>query len=404
MAAKNIYSTLLGYDPYEQQLQQQKLWSGMYQGASSPYEKIGLALGQLGGVVGGKLFGNEEANPVNQINKLTTEASAQFTPNSAEYFKYIADNTQDPNVKRLATEEAVKAEVAQTKVMRENTTFYTANPQQATQALQVLAARIEANPNDVNALRQYESIAQAMQVGTLEDYNKAEKSDLEITSKKQNIQKTGLEIKKLRDELTPGERTKISNADLYKFNSDVRAEVSAPKDKLSTISELQTLLKDVEKNNNVQSYNLFTSSLAKAAGDNRVSEKEVARLTGGGSLITRGIGGLSIAFTGLPTDAKLAEIKSSLDLLEKETADKYNSKASSLRDIYKENVPDRIINKQLGQWETRAEKVARVANEKNVMGTKAFDAEQAKLPPRPSGIDPMTWRFMSEEQRKLFTR
>lgn len=402
MATKNMYTTLLGYDPREQQLQQQKLWSGLYGAASSPYEKIGLGLGQIGGALFGQLTEDENKNPVKQLEKLTTEASAQFSPNSPEYYNYIASNTNDPTIKANASQLAAETEATRNKTMREDVTYYTTNPQQATQELQTLAARIEANPNDLAALRKYESIAQAMQVGTREDYNKAEKSDLDITSKKQQIQKTGLEIKKLRDEMTPGELKNVKTSDLASFTRDIRAEVGDSKEKLGTLSELQTLLKDVTKNNNVQSYNLFMSSLAKAAGDNKVSEKEVARLTGGGSLITRGVSGISTALTGLPTDAKLAEIKKTLDLLEKETAEKYNSKAEALKSTWKDNIPDRILGNQLPYGETTKEKEDRKKNEKNTMGTKAFDAEMAKLPPRPAGIDPMTWKFMTPEERKLF--
>ena len=404
MATKNIYSTLLGYDPYERELQNQKLWSGLYQSAQSPYERIGLGLGQLGGIAAGKLFGDEKADPVSQLNKLTTEASAQFTPNSAEYFKYIAQNSQDPNVKRLATEEALKVEEAQTKVMREDTEFFTKNPQQATQTLQALAARIEANPNDLSALRQYESIAQAMQVGTLEDYNKAEKSNLDIVAKKQGITKTGLEIKKLRDEMTPGELEKVKNSDLASFRRDVRADVGKTQEKLATISELQQLLEDVKTTGNVSSYNLFTSSLAKAAGDNKVSEAEIKRISGGGSLVTGFVGGISKAFTGVPTDAKLDEIDKALAVLEKDSAEKYNKSADKIKSLYKDNMPERILTKELSAWETRAERLKRLADEKNKVGTKAFESEMAKLPPVPAGVDAVTWKYMTPAERALFTR
>jgi hypothetical protein len=75
MATKNIYTNLLGYNPYEQQLQQQKLWSGLYSGASSPYEKMGLGLAQIGGTLFGQLTDDEEKNPVKQLDKLTAEAA-----------------------------------------------------------------------------------------------------------------------------------------------------------------------------------------------------------------------------------------------------------------------------------------------------------------------------------------
>ena len=78
-----------GVSPQEQQLQQQKLWAGLYGQAASPYEKMGLALAQLGGAALGV---DQLGSKTTAINKILTEASNQFPVGSSEYYKYVAEN------------------------------------------------------------------------------------------------------------------------------------------------------------------------------------------------------------------------------------------------------------------------------------------------------------------------
>ena len=91
--APNFTTGLLGYNPREEQLQQQKLWAGLYGQASSPYEKIGIGLGQLGGALIGGLMG-ESAAQKRERTLLTVKEAAdqQFIPGSPEYYKFVADN------------------------------------------------------------------------------------------------------------------------------------------------------------------------------------------------------------------------------------------------------------------------------------------------------------------------
>jgi hypothetical protein len=91
--APSFTTGLLGYDPREQQLQQQKLWAGLYGQASSPYEKIGIGIGQLGGALVGGLMG-ESASQKRERTLLSVKEAAdqQFIPGSPEYYKFVADN------------------------------------------------------------------------------------------------------------------------------------------------------------------------------------------------------------------------------------------------------------------------------------------------------------------------
>lgn len=81
---------LFGGDPIEIATQQQKMWSNMYASAQSPYEKMGIALGQLGGaVLGGETPVESKAKTITSVLE---SAQSSFTPGTAEYFKYVAEN------------------------------------------------------------------------------------------------------------------------------------------------------------------------------------------------------------------------------------------------------------------------------------------------------------------------
>jgi hypothetical protein len=115
--APSFTTGLLGYNPREEQLQQQKLWAGLYGQASSPYEKIGIGLGQLGGALVGNLMG-ESATQQRERTLLSVKEAAdqQFTPGSPEYYKFVADNlpagAEYSQSKDVATQEFLKARKA----------------------------------------------------------------------------------------------------------------------------------------------------------------------------------------------------------------------------------------------------------------------------------------------------
>jgi len=130
--APGFTTGLLGYNPREEQLQQQKLWAGLYGQASSPYEKIGIGVGQLGSALIGGLMG-ESATQKRERTLLTVKEAAdqQFVPGSPEYYKYVADNlpagAEYSQSKDLANQEFLKArkaalaeEAAERKSVRED--------------------------------------------------------------------------------------------------------------------------------------------------------------------------------------------------------------------------------------------------------------------------------------------
>jgi hypothetical protein len=107
---------LFGVDPAEYSMQQQKLWSNLYAQAGSPYEKMGLALAQIGGTA----FGLTET-PVDKkiadISKVLNDIGTQYQVGTAEYYKAVADAlpAQYPDAKAQAMAEFVKFKANETK-------------------------------------------------------------------------------------------------------------------------------------------------------------------------------------------------------------------------------------------------------------------------------------------------
>lgn len=87
--ATTLQKGLFGGDPVEMQMQQQRMFQSAYANAQNPYEKIGIALGQLGG----KVFGGESELQIkaNAINTAIGQAGQQHQVGTADYYKAIAD-------------------------------------------------------------------------------------------------------------------------------------------------------------------------------------------------------------------------------------------------------------------------------------------------------------------------
>jgi hypothetical protein len=100
---------LFGVDPAEYSMQQQKLWSNLYAQAGSPYEKMGIALAQIGGTA----FGLTET-PVDKkiadISKVLNDIGTQYQVGTAEYYKAVADALppEYADAKAQATAEFIK--------------------------------------------------------------------------------------------------------------------------------------------------------------------------------------------------------------------------------------------------------------------------------------------------------
>jgi hypothetical protein len=100
---------LFGVDPAEYSMQQQKLWSSLYAQASSPYEKMGIALAQIGGTALG-LTETAVDKKVADISKVLNDIGTQYQVGTAEYYKAVADAlpAEYPDAKAQAQAEFIK--------------------------------------------------------------------------------------------------------------------------------------------------------------------------------------------------------------------------------------------------------------------------------------------------------
>lgn len=240
MATPSQYTALLGYDPREDELARRKLWAGMYGAAQSPWEKIGLGLSQLGGALFDKISGDDTSDPVAQINKVATEASQQFTPNSAEYYKYIAENVQNPTIKTNAAQLYQEALNKETKQTREDIEFVSKRPEQLATELQTLTTRLENKaklggwtgegevPPELQAklekTSEYKKILQLSNAGQealMDRAQKEEKEALTLKSVKSTINLNEAKLKEIGTNLDAGMRWNMEREaalELFKAN------------------------------------------------------------------------------------------------------------------------------------------------------------------------------------------
>ena len=130
MATTPFARSLFGVDPAEYALNQQKMWSNMYAQAGSPYEKMGLALAQIGGTA----LGATET-PVDKkiadITKVLNDIGTQYQVGTAEYYKAVADALppEYADAKAQAMAEFIKFKQAETKTYSDAVKAIKDNPE-----------------------------------------------------------------------------------------------------------------------------------------------------------------------------------------------------------------------------------------------------------------------------------
>jgi hypothetical protein len=265
---RTTYSSLLGFDPIEEERSRQKLWSSLYSGASSPWEKVGIGIGQLAG----GLFGGETtaATQQEQLNKVAGEASQQFAPNSADYFRYISDNLPS-SMTMVKTNAAAMARDAETKertAMQADTKYIKDNPDALAIELQPLTTRLEnrakllyakegydpasGDPIPENIMKrlestpEYKKIAQLSQVGQTALIDKAQKEEKEaidlllakknLAMKDLDFTKKNLDIKKVQQDLAGASQDVLSSRAVFQVNN---LDYLQPLDKQKISSKLK---------------------------------------------------------------------------------------------------------------------------------------------------------------------
>jgi hypothetical protein len=356
--APSFTTGLLGYDPLEQQRQQQKLWAGMYGQASSPYEKIGMGVGQLGAALIGGLMGDSPAQKKEKaVADIKQQADAQFTPGSPEYFRFVAENlpAEYADSRAYAAQEAMKAETAAQKMYLDRVKTVTENPAQMGIVSAPISAQVQAqiakmspsgqplSESQIAALQaspQYQQLVgltSAQEAGvakqapvTGERVNQAlyqdalrraggdpiraaQIYDAEEQAKKQGVAAAGVAP-------VPG------NVPLNVLSQaiDITAQYTkAPKQSLDNIGRIAAIGEQVKRNPTVLPQ--FKRELVKLAGDSQIGQNEVKAILGSAGFASDIINGVNSFLTGAPTNVKIDDVLRGVKALEAYAANQYET-------------------------------------------------------------------------------
>lgn len=152
MATTPFAKSLFGVDPAEYALNQQKMWANMYAQASSPYEKMGIALGQLGGAALGL---NQTAvdKKIADISKVLNDIGTQYQVGTAEYYKAVADALppEYADAKAAAQAEFIKFKQKESEIFDKAKDSVRKDPESVDVYVNPLIANIAKKAKDWNA-------------------------------------------------------------------------------------------------------------------------------------------------------------------------------------------------------------------------------------------------------------
>jgi hypothetical protein len=356
--APNFTTGLLGYDPLEQQRQQQKLWAGMYGQASSPYEKIGMGVGQLGAALIGGLMGDSPAQKKEKaVAQIKQQADSQFTPGTPEYFRFVAENlpAEYADSRAYAAQEAMKAETAAQKMYLDRVKTVTENPAQMgivsapiSAQIQSQIARMSAGGQPLNeqqiaelqASPQYqqlvgltsaqaagvtkqapvigERVNQALYEDALrraggDPIKAAQIYDAEEQAKKKGVAAAGVAP-------APGN---VPLTVLKQAQDIVNDYTAKPKLALDNIGRIAVIGEQVKKNPTVLPQ--FRRELVKLAGDSQIGQNEVKAILGSEGFASDVINGVNNFLEGKPTNVKIDNVLAGVKALEMYTAKQYDT-------------------------------------------------------------------------------
>lgn len=398
MAIAPSFSTnLLGYDPLEQQRQQQKLWAGLYGQASSPYEKIGIGVGQLGAALIGGLMGDSPAMKKEKaVMTVKQQADAQFTPGSPEYFRFVAENlpAEYADSRAYAAQEAMKAEAAAQKMYLDRVKTVTENPAQMGIVSAPLSAQIQSQIGKMSAggqpltEEQITRLQASPQYQQLVGLTSAQEAGVakqapatpELVNREllaQAVEDSGGNLREgtiLYNQRRLAEKEKVAKAgvpltagtvktsDVSTFVSNVATQTRPTRDKLERYNELKTIISEVQKGN-TQAVPQLDRWLVTAAGDKQIGMNEVRQIASAGGFVERNVGGVQKFITGLPSKDKLTKITSVVDSLEDIAGKNLNKNLDSLTKVWgTSELPKETLEATLGErYVTAAERKRRAA-------------------------------------------
>ncbi len=354
--APNFTTGLLGYNPREEQLQQQKLWANLYGQASSPYEKMGIGLGQLGGALIGGLMGETPAQKKEKaVMEIKQQADSQFTPGSAEYFRFVAENlpAEYADSRAYAAQEAMKAEAAAQKMYLDRVKTVTENPQQLGIVSAPISSQVQSqiarmstggqplNEQQIAALQASPQYQQLVGLTSAQEAGVAKQAPATTERVNRGLYAQALKEANGNEELAAtiynqrelDEKQKVARAGVLQSGAIPLTVVNqaieitdkytkVPKTALNNIGRIAAIGEEVKRNPTVLPQ--FKRELVKLAGDSQIGQNEVKAILGNAGIASDVINGVNSFLTGKPTNVKIDDVLEGVKALEIYTANQYN--------------------------------------------------------------------------------
>ena len=296
---------LFGYDPTELRQAEQQRWATLYGQSGSPYEKMGMALGQLGGAAVKGLFNIED--PAISANKEATALASQYDLYSAaglkEYTTALQQRAQETGNPALAAIVPRAAAEYQKALLNEATVEQKTREkvvpigekvnQQLFAKFQQDAIKMGATPDQVDMVA-------------------AQLYDRYEFEKKQKVAAAGV---------PPSGQVPLSALDTAMGIVD--KYTGKPKARLEQISVLGQVGEAVKTNPTLLPQ--FKRDAVKFAGDNQVGQKEVKDILGSAGFAGDVIDGVNSFLEGKPTNAKIDDVLKGFKVLEGAYANQYNA-------------------------------------------------------------------------------
>lgn len=290
---------LFGYDPTEVQQANQQRWATMYGQSGSPYEKMGMALGQIGTAAFKGLFDIED--PAIAANKEATALASQFDLNSAaglkEYTMALQQRAQQTGNSALAAivpraaAEYQKAALNEATIEQKTREKAVSTKEQVDQGLYAAALR-DAGGDPIKAAQLY---------------------DLREQANKRAVAASGVAPLPGQVPLTVlGQAQDI--ADKY---------TAKPKARLDNIGGIVAIANEVK--NNPTALPQFQRELVKLAGDSQIGQNEVKSILGSAGFGADVIDGVNKFLTGAPTNTKIDDVLRGVKAIETYTANQYET-------------------------------------------------------------------------------
>lgn len=297
---------LFGYDPTEINQANQQRFATAFGQAGSPYEKMGLALGQLGTSAIKGLFDIQD--PALVANKEATSIAGQFNLNTAaglrDYTAALQQRAQETGNAQLA------AIVPRAAAEYQKAALAEATIEQKTRE-KVVPTGEKVN-QQLFAKFQQDAIKQGVPAAQV-DLVAAQLYDKYDTEKKVRV--AGASVTP-----APGQvpLTTIKQA------QDIVSEYTKdPLDKLNKIKVIGATGQGVKTNPTLMP--TFQKEVAGFVKDSQISNKDFERALGSSGIAADAIDGVNKFFTGAPTNAKIDDILKGWKVVEGIYADQYNT-------------------------------------------------------------------------------